>query len=278
MDVRQAGNIAPENLSPGKLADPGLASVTGPGSAWPRQTREVQKMLSILTETQRAILEAAAQREDRLLPLLSNLKGGAARAVATKLAAAGLARQVKAVKDAPVWRREEASGRALALKLTAAGKKALSTTGGEPQPLNEPPKAAATRQARDGRARARSRPVADPVALPEQALARNASADHAGTALPDENDGANDASNKANAVALRAPRRGSKLDRILALLSSQTGATLAELIEATGWLPHSARAALTGLRKRGYDLRLARRERVGASVYRILATAAASLK
>ena len=28
--------------------------------------------------------------------------------------------------------------------------------------------------------------------------------------------------------------------------------TLAELIAATGWLPHTTRAALTGLRKRGY--------------------------
>ncbi len=31
-----------------------------------------------------------------------------------------------------------------------------------------------------------------------------------------------------------------------------TGATLDALIEATGWLPHTTRAALTGLRKRGF--------------------------
>ena len=53
-------------------------------------------------------------------------------------------------------------------------------------------------------------------------------------------------------VARRLPRPGSKLDRVLGLLRAETGATLAELIAATGWLPHSARAVLTSLRKRGY--------------------------
>jgi len=53
----------------------------------------------------------------------------------------------------------------------------------------------------------------------------------------------------------------------------ETGATLAELIAATGWLPHSARAVLTSLRKRDYQLTLARGERGGASVYRVAASA-----
>ncbi len=38
------------------------------------------------------------------------------------------------------------------------------------------------------------------------------------------------------------------------LLSRPKGATLAEVMEATGWLPHSARAFMTGLRKKGYAL------------------------
>src|SRR5271167_2908398 len=49
-----------------------------------------------------------------------------------------------------------------------------------------------------------------------------------------------------------------------------------ELIAATGWLPHTARAALTGLRHRGYDVRLERGETGRASVYRAVATLAAS--
>lgn len=47
----------------------------------------------------------------------------------------------------------------------------------------------------------------------------------------------------------RKPRTDSKIARVLALLRRTQGATLAELVEATGWLPHTTRAALTGLKK-----------------------------
>jgi hypothetical protein len=70
----------------------------------------------------------------------------------------------------------------------------------------------------------------------------------------------------------RAPRAGSKLADVLARLSAENGATIGELMTATGWLEHTTRAALTGLRRRGYALSLARRERDGASVYRNAAT------
>lgn len=52
----------------------------------------------------------------------------------------------------------------------------------------------------------------------------------------------------------QAPRQHSKADRLLTLLSSGTGASLEEMTEATGWLPHKVRAAMTGLRKRGYAI------------------------
>ena len=64
---------------------------------------------------------------------------------------------------------------------------------------------------------------------------------------------------------------GSKLGDVLARLSAEAGATIGELMTATGWLEHTTRAALTGLRRRGYTLSLTRRERDGASVYRISA-------
>jgi hypothetical protein len=72
----------------------------------------------------------------------------------------------------------------------------------------------------------------------------------------------------------RAPRSGSKLGDVLARLSAEAGATIGELMASTGWLEHTTRAALTGLRRRGYTLSLARRERDGASVYRIAAISA----
>ncbi len=48
--------------------------------------------------------------------------------------------------------------------------------------------------------------------------------------------------------------RRSKADIILGLLQRSTGASIAELTKATGWQPHSVRAALTGLRKRGREV------------------------
>ena len=45
------------------------------------------------------------------------------------------------------------------------------------------------------------------------------------------------------------------------MLAKDKGATLDALIEATGWLPHTTRAAITGLRKRGFAIeRRPRRE------------------
>lgn len=44
----------------------------------------------------------------------------------------------------------------------------------------------------------------------------------------------------------------SKQENLAALLVRDEGATLDQMISATGWLPHTTRAAMTGLRKKGY--------------------------
>ena len=63
------------------------------------------------------------------------------------------------------------------------------------------------------------------------------------------------------------PRTHSKIAQVLDLLRRSEGATLAELVEATGWLPHTTRAALTGLRKKGHVL--AKDKRGEVTCYRI---------
>jgi hypothetical protein len=50
------------------------------------------------------------------------------------------------------------------------------------------------------------------------------------------------------------PPRVSKQHQLAALLLRDEGATLDQMIAATGWLPHTTRAALTGLRKKGYAI------------------------
>lgn len=43
-----------------------------------------------------------------------------------------------------------------------------------------------------------------------------------------------------------------KVTKLLELLQTGTGASLEDMVEATGWLPHTTRAAMTGLRKKGH--------------------------
>lgn len=49
-------------------------------------------------------------------------------------------------------------------------------------------------------------------------------------------------------------QRVSKQALILDLMRGVGGAPLSAIIAATGWLPHTARAALTGLRKKGHAI------------------------
>lgn len=58
----------------------------------------------------------------------------------------------------------------------------------------------------------------------------------------------------------RSPRPPSKIAQVIVLLEREGGATLAEMIETTGWQPHSARAVLTGLRKKGHAIVKAKRD------------------
>ena len=50
------------------------------------------------------------------------------------------------------------------------------------------------------------------------------------------------------------PAKATKADTILMLINRKSGATLTQLVKATGWQPHSIRAALTGLRKKGHEI------------------------
>jgi DNA-binding MarR family transcriptional regulator len=65
-----------------------------------------------------------------------------------------------------------------------------------------------------------------------------------------------------------APERPSgKLGAVLKAVERKRGATIAELTESTGWQPHTARAALTRLRQRGFPAVLS--EEGGRKAYRL---------
>src|SRR5271166_357226 len=79
-----------------------------------------------LTDTQLMMLSAAAQRNDRCLVAAPNLKVAASQKIAGKLISAGLVKEIRAKAGAPVWRRDDEAGLSYALKLTAAGAKAIA--------------------------------------------------------------------------------------------------------------------------------------------------------
>src|SRR6202521_4831422 len=191
-----------------------------------------------LTDTQLVLLGAAAQRKDLCLVAPPTLKGATAQKVASKLISAGFVKEVKAKASGPSWRRDEESGASYALKLTAAGAKAIAVDdAAEPEDTDEESDALANR---------------NQAAVPSKLDAKDA--------RPAE-------AMEPCSAGPSAPRGGSKLARVIGLLERDHGATIAELISATGWLAHTTRAALTGLRKRGYAVSTDRSDDKRGSFY-----------
>jgi hypothetical protein len=186
-----------------------------------------------LTDTQLVMLSAAAQREDRCIEAPPSLKSAAAQKIATKLVAAGLAKEMKAKSGAHIWRGDDENRQAFVLKLTAAGLKAIAVEDAE------------------------AGGTAVEISPPAIAEVPTNTANH-GAAAADI----------TGLTAIAMPREGSKLAAVVDLLRREDGATVEQLADAMGWLPHTTRAALTGLRKRGFgiDRRKGKDQRAGAYV------------
>jgi hypothetical protein len=198
-------------------------------------------MSTKLSEIQLMLLSGASQRDDLNLSLPTGAKRAQALRTATKLLEAGLIKEVKARKDAPVWRRNADTGQAYAFKLTAAGARAIAAD--------------------------ESNRVEKPA---PQAPGGDAIPNEAGRAVSDARGSVSCAEPGCVATALASHRAGTKIAAVVAMLAGDKGATVAELVAATGWLPHTTRAALTGLRKRGYALTSNRPDRTHGSIYRIV--------
>ena len=63
---------------------------------------------------------------------------------------------------------------------------------------------------------------------------------------------ATDPESTAAKIADPLPRPESKIAMVTRLLERAEGASLDEIVAATGWLRHTTRAALTGLKKKGH--------------------------
>ncbi|MCH2394186.1 DUF3489 domain-containing protein [Oceanibaculum sp.] len=168
-----------------------------------------------LSETQAVILSAAAQRDGHnALPLPPNLRGGAAAKVVETMIAKGLIEEVDA-----------------------------NLRGGKP----------VWRETGDGHGVTL---VATQTGLAAIGIVPE-SADSAptGDAEAPSEGGADNATGETKAAPkMRTPREGTKQATLIAMLRAPDGATIEEIMAATGWQSHTVRGAMAGALKKKLGL------------------------
>lgn len=168
-----------------------------------------------LSDTQALILSAAAQRPEHIaLPLPESLRGGAAAKVVGAMLAKGFLEEV----DADLRKGEpmwRETGDGHGVTLVATNA-GLAAIGIEPEDANPAPAGATVA------------PIEEPA--PDTPIEPKA------------------------APKTRTPREGTKQATLIAMLRAPEGATLDEIVAATGWLPHTARGAMSGALKKKLGL------------------------
>ena len=162
VSLADAARRAPVTQPPHRhSADPGLVLVRGPDRPGLQDERKGWIMSVRLTDAQLVMMTAAAQRKDRCLSAPETMKGAALSKVSAKFMKLGLVREIRAKHGSPVWRRDDAR-QGYALKLTAAGLKAIAVDEGSDGAI-EPSKATQpqAKNAATGRSR-RTRKMAAP--------------------------------------------------------------------------------------------------------------------
>ena len=263
-----------------------------------------------LSDSQRVILSAAAQHEMGLARAPKTLPAAARNAVFRSLIKNNLLTEINAPREhvGLGWRQDE-DGTWIVARITDEGLRAIGIDpnegdagAGEPDcsgiegsvpdtaPTVAPAAEPATQDATAPEA-AQAAPLAEEIALLDQALAARAAAprtslrDAAAAILAAWDDEANREGDMIGALAApmevlrtllagkparvarepgapRKPREGTKQEQVLAMLRRPEGATVAQIAEATGWAEHTVRGFFAGLKKKGHAVEVMSRERM----------------
>lgn len=221
-----------------------------------------------LTHKQMTVLSGAAQRDDGAAILPDAMKPASLAKLSLALIEQDLVREVLTKSKMPIWRRDVA-GRPLSLVITRAGKAAIESRKEGATKIDE--KATADR----ARRRVLGKPAEAPDATANQRkVHREGLQDVKRKLAPScEKKLVRDAPSKGQASPSPlswCPRAGSKQALLISLLMAAEGASLDTIVAATGWLPHTVRAAVTGLRKRGYAIARLQESGGKSSSYRII--------
>jgi hypothetical protein len=203
-------------------------------------------------DMQSSVLSKAAAHESGAAEKPERLRPAALLKLRQSLVDQKLMREVRAKRGMPIWRIDD-GGQPISLIITKAGRVAISLSDQDPVRVEV------------------DRP--DPLKHPglhdtvQDELSRQ-----------DEDPKPPSARGPGKTTAGLTPARaGSKQAKVIAMLSDGSGATKESLIASTGWLPHTTRAALSGLRKRGYAVERTQ-EADGCSRYRITGSTANSAR